>query len=1271
MDRRLLLALFSVLLVSVTVYAVLNDSDESDAATADDVRVFIERADGTYAETVVSGTSVQQIIERACSNLGFRLAYNTVGNNTTAGIRFVDWVYPSENEYWNIHQWMPLGTHDWASVGYDAKSDSQVISGTSYCLHMSSQERVNGTNVYKTPEFKPESDGYVFIRFDSSYDDPSPLVQEAFTTEDRINGFWIKGHGCNMGEVVKNAMESNGFESDYTINVDSNGNDLQYWITSFFGIKGDTKIGENSYMYWSQYIYLDDKWSYNSWTLGYYDPAVYKYAGIVYIISINYSEGEGEEQNVLTTLPDVSNPDLVKEQVKSRYVNATFEIDGEVIATIKSSYNNSVSDVPEAPERDGYIFAGWGDTSALLNRDTVFKGTYVEKTDSGHTVSYHDENGGLIYAEGVGHGSSSSCSIIPSKKSTVSETFKFAGWSADGVTPVDLSFISSDMDVYPLFTSESSLYTILFLDSDGNEVCRRSVKYGDPVSDLPEGPDRPETVDKVYTFAGWAVALYSSTKMDEGLLADLSNVTSSKVVFAAYTYKAHPYTLTVHVEGSSDLTYDITYGGFLTEDMMTASVGGNLLRFYRGPSMTQEVGTSFMFTGDTTLYARKVAGTYAYTDESRTTVTVELEPSDIQYLEHNGSDYLVADISGFADGKTVLLGRSEISKLGSALGDDAFISVELHRGRISVKLGDLAREMGLRSGTLNGISDGTVEFSTSKGPTSSVRINSSLKNVNWDSSYTVTMKIDGKSVTDPASRDIRVRVTVPYEYDETVSPMVWSANPNTGVLTSVPCSYSEGTVTFEASSLLYYFTGTSGPRSSQTDDRDYCPYGDVKYTTYSKEGTPYHSDLDRMDIDCHGEVLMVPSSLEGYELWTIGPDAFSGVLNASAIVVPASVRNFDWTSLYNIQVKEVYFLGDLPVFTDEAPAYVSVYYSDKTSGWSSTPYGIVNIGTYSRGGFSLQYCLVDEQVIIVKWVKGAEVDIPSYINVNGTEYPVTIIGCNAFEESAITHVRIPDTVREVQTRAFSYCSSLEELAWGSAPSVKVLADECFRACLKFRSSTTMVPDGTRFIGFEAFRDCQMIRSLYLPNSVTDIRGGAFYDCSALADVTLSNGLETIPERCFGYCNALDGVIIPDSVRVIEANAFYRCDVLTDINLSNIETVGHNAFNDCQNLVSVTLGKPLKVLGKDCFGSNAMLTEIIAYCTQPEGYEACGLSSEAVLYANYDVAGGWNADHQVIEKEDDLKRSFEAETMPYVVGAMIVIMIGLAIATVIYRRRCLL
>ena len=1255
----------SAVIIAASVFMVLEDSSESDAATAENVRVFIERADGTYAETITGGTSVQQIIENACSNLGIEIKYTRLGM-----IKSVDNISPQSGEYWNIHQWMPLGTHDWASVGFDDVSNSQVITGTTYCLHMSGQEMKNGSNVYITPDFRPESKGYVFIRFDYGYDSEDTRVQDAFTTDDRINGFWIEGYGCNMGEVVMDAMNSNGFESQFITSVDSNGNDLQYWITSFFGIEGSTNLGSStSWAYWAQYIYVNDKWSYNDWTLGYYDPGVYKYTSVVYIVSIDYTSQTGEEQNVLTTLPDVTDESSISAQVKSRNLTATFEIDGETVGTVGVSYGHAVPSAPAAPDRDGFYFSGWGDLTNPLSENTTFHGAYLSKAADKIEVRYTDGNGSLLHTELVESGTSTSYELIPKKDPTFSTEFVFRGWSTDGTNVADLTSVTEPLELSPVFESQVRKMTVTFYGADGTIVARKQVYYGQALDDFPSDPERPETVDKVYTFAGWAIAMFTDTQMDYALLADFSGISSSKVVFAAYTYVPHPYTLTVKIEGSENLSIPIVYGGFLTESMMMDSVDGHMLKFYRDQGMTQPVGTSFMFTGDTILYASKIIGGYAYADADRTTVSVDIPAGSFGNLPRNGSAYVVCDVSEFSGDKVVLLDKSVVSRLYNDLSGDSDISIVLPRGTVTINLDGLAGALGLK--VLAGITDDSVTVTISKGPTSSVRINSSLKNVSWDSSYTVNVKINGRTVTDPVGEGLSVRLSLPYSEDSSVSPMVWSADANTGLLTPVACSCSDGKVAFGVTRLPYYVVGTSAPRSTSSGQDVQCPYGEVDYTCAGEDVDTYRSTLNRMDIDCRGEVLYLPSSLEGYPLRGIGVNAFAGVLNTPVLVVPASVTAFDWTSVYLTGIREVYFMGDMPEFTGEAPASVTVYRTDKSSTWGTYPADVLSILTYSKGKFSFNYCLIDDSIMVTKWIKGAEIDIPSVILVNGTEYPVKIIGCNAFEDTSVTHVRIPDSIEQIQTRAFYKCSSLEQILWGQSPSVRILADECFRACLKLRSTTETIPEGVGFIGFEAFRDCHMIRTIVIPNTVSDIRGGAFYNCTLLANVTLSNSLKIIPERCFGYCDSLDGVIIPDSVTEIRESAFYRCSVLRSINTNNAETVGNSAFYDCQNLENVTLGKGLKTIGNECLGHNLMLTNVYAYCGQPQGFASCGMSETATLYANYDVASNWATPHQILEKEDDLRKSFEAETMPYVVGCMIFVIVLLGILTWRYRSKYLL
>ena len=55
-------------------------------------------------------------------------------------------------------------------------------------------------------------------------------------------------------------------------------------------------------------------------------------------------------------------------------------------------------------------------------------------------------------------------------------------------------------------------------------------------------------------------------------------------------------------------------------------------------------------------------------------------------------------------------------------------------------------------------------------------------------------------------------------------------------------------------------------------------------------------------------------------------------------------------------------------------------------------------------------------------------DIPASVtDENGQEYPVTVIGEKAFEETNITGVTVPDSVISIGRLAFAYCNSLSDV----------------------------------------------------------------------------------------------------------------------------------------------------------------------------------------------------------------------------------------------------
>lgn len=113
---------------------------------------------------------------------------------------------------------------------------------------------------------------------------------------------------------------------------------------------------------------------------------------------------------------------------------------------------------------------------------------------------------------------------------------------------------------------------------------------------------------------------------------------------------------------------------------------------------------------------------------------------------------------------------------------------------------------------------------------------------------------------------------------------------------------------------------------------------------------------------------------------------------------------------------------------------------------------------------------------------------------------------------------------------------------GDCP-VTAVAVEAFRGCTSLR--TVLLPDSVTEIGEGAFYGCTSLAAVEMP-AVTDIGARAFYGCTSLSSVTLPDSLYSVGDYAFYGCDSLETVVIPESVGVIGAYAFYNCASLTDI-----------------------------------------------------------------------------------------------------------------------------
>lgn len=151
----------------------------------------------------------------------------------------------------------------------------------------------------------------------------------------------------------------------------------------------------------------------------------------------------------------------------------------------------------------------------------------------------------------------------------------------------------------------------------------------------------------------------------------------------------------------------------------------------------------------------------------------------------------------------------------------------------------------------------------------------------------------------------------------------------------------------------------------------------------------------------------------------------------------------------------------------------------------------------------------------------------------------------------------------------------------------------------FRGTTIRTFDELQYftgideIGVEAFRQCQYLTNITIPQNVVWVEEYAFSGCSSLTDIIIPERVTWIGNSAFSQCNNLTDIIIPVNVATIGNNAFLNCSNLESITIpDNVTMLGNAAFQGCVSLNTAIIGCGITKIGSTTFSNCRSLTEIV-------------------------------------------------------------------------------